>query len=82
MKARIEEAPNVSWAVFVHEWISEHVVRAVTTRLAYRELGEGPGDLALQKEYSQGYTYVGELAEELEIRTQTGQVSHFRVFPA
>lgn len=66
VKARIEEAPNVSWAVFVHEWISEHVVRAVTTRLAYRELGEGPGDLALQKEYSQGYTYVGELAEELK----------------
>ena len=27
VKARIEEAPNVSWAVFVHEWISEHVVR-------------------------------------------------------
>lgn len=66
MRARVEAASNVSWDTFVHEWVSEHVVRAVTTRLAYRELGEMSGQAALEKEHGQGYIYVGELARALE----------------
>lgn len=66
MRVRVEEAPNVSWDTFVHEWVSEHVVRAVTTRLAYRELGKVPGNSALEKEHSQGFAYVGELTRELK----------------
>jgi hypothetical protein len=66
MRARVEGMPGMSWGVFVHEWVSEHVVRAVTTRLAYRELGTEAGDSALQKEHGAGWPYVGELAKELE----------------
>jgi hypothetical protein len=46
--------------------VIEHVDRAVTTRLAYRELGPEAGDKALAYERRQGFAYVPALAERLK----------------
>jgi hypothetical protein len=46
--------------------INEHVVRAVTTRLAYRELGTAAGDRAREYEQERGFAYLGGLLEKLE----------------
>ena len=67
MKAKIDADPNVDWNTYIHEWVSEHVVRAVTTRLAYLKLGDNAGNAALNSEEKQGYIYVRPLCERLEI---------------
>jgi hypothetical protein len=46
--------------------VREHIVRAVSTRLAYREGGKEAGEEALQYEKSQGFAYVEALCNRLE----------------
>jgi hypothetical protein len=45
--------------------VNEHVVRAVTTRLAYRENGSEAGEQALYNEKNRGFAYVQPLCESL-----------------
>lgn len=54
----------VPWEVHVSDWVSEHVVRAVTTRLTYRKVGPADGEAALRREV-QRFPYVGEVCERL-----------------
>lgn len=49
-----------------HTAVIEHVDRAVTTRLAYRELGADAGDKALADERRRGFAYVPALVERLK----------------
>jgi hypothetical protein len=52
------------------DWISavnEHIVRAVTVRMAYRELGEAAGQAALEEELDRGFVYIEELLKKLEV---------------
>lgn len=65
MKERIAGMPGITFDLFAHEWASEHIVRAVTTRLAYDRLGEAEGDLALIREEKAGYAHVKRLCDEL-----------------
>lgn len=79
MKEKIAAMPNVTWNVFVHEWVSEHIVRAVTTSLAYTKLGKTEGDKALQLEEKRGYPYVKQLCNKLEL--YMNDRSHYKTFP-
>jgi hypothetical protein len=54
----------VPWEVHVSDWVSEHVVRAVTTRLAHRLVGAQEAELVLRRELEQ-FPYVGEVCEAL-----------------
>jgi hypothetical protein len=45
--------------------VNEHIVRAVTTRLVYREIGSEAGEQALRSEKERGFAYVQELCESL-----------------
>lgn len=51
-----------SWDICVNE----HIVRAVTTRLAYLNEGRAEGDDALRNEKAQGFAYIEALCEKLE----------------
>jgi hypothetical protein len=55
----------VPWDVHVADWVSEHVVRGVTTRLAYREIGPAAGDAALELE-TRWFPHVPEVVQRLE----------------
>lgn len=46
--------------------VCEHLVRAVTTRLAYREYGQQAGDAELKMHKDFGFAYIGEVCERLE----------------
>jgi hypothetical protein len=46
--------------------VNEHIVRAVTTRLAYLHYGPDAGDRALKAEQARGFTHVAALAAALE----------------
>lgn len=46
--------------------VNEHLVRAVTTRLAYLSLGKTEGDKALRYEKGNGFIYMDELCKKLE----------------
>jgi len=46
--------------------VNEHIVRAVTTRLAYLYLGQNAGDAALANEKGRGFYYIEALCESLE----------------
>jgi hypothetical protein len=46
--------------------VNEHIVRAVTTRLAYLHYGAEAGDRALRAEQERGFSYVAALAAALE----------------
>jgi len=46
--------------------VNEHLVRAVTTRLAYREMGKEAGEKALLHEKRKGFFYVEALCQRLE----------------
>jgi hypothetical protein len=46
--------------------VNEHIVRAVTTRIAYREFGKEAGEEALQYEKSRSFFYVEALCKRLE----------------
>ena len=45
--------------------VNEHIVRAVTTRLAYREISSEAGEQALRREIERGFAYVEALCESL-----------------
>jgi hypothetical protein len=60
--ARMRASDYPQWLIVV----IEHVDRAVTVRLAYRELGEAAGEQALAKEEASSFAYVGALAERLK----------------
>lgn len=62
---REEVEAHVPWDVHVADWVSEHVVRGVTTRLAFRELGREAGEAALRREL-RSFPHVAEVAERLE----------------
>jgi hypothetical protein len=59
-KMRPQAYPNWQTSVI------EHVDRAVTTRLAYRELGVDSGDKALAYERKKGFAYLPALVERLK----------------
>jgi Domain of unknown function (DUF4932) len=46
--------------------VLEHIVRAVTVRLSYRERGKEAGDRALKDETKRGYAYLGNICERLK----------------
>ncbi|MFW6247289.1 MAG: DUF4932 domain-containing protein [bacterium] len=64
--------------------ITEHIVRAVTIRLAYLHLGEEAGDKAKQMEINMGFHYVDEICEILEVyESKANNYSSFAdFFPA
>lgn len=45
--------------------VNEHIVRAVTTRLAYREIGPEASEQALRSEKNRGFAYVQALCDSL-----------------
>lgn len=47
--------------------LNEHVVRAITTRLTYREYGEEAGSKAMQGELNRGFKYIEPLIEGLKV---------------
>lgn len=46
--------------------VNEHIIRAITTRLAYIHLGKVYGDIALASEKIDGFYYIDALCESLE----------------
>ncbi len=46
--------------------VNEHIVRAVTTRLTYREAGKAAGDASMRRERGRGFAYIRELCSALE----------------
>ena len=42
-------------------WLSEHIVRGATSRLAYLHIGKDTGDERVKFEISQGFNYVAEI---------------------
>lgn len=46
--------------------VNEHIVRAVTTRIAYIYEGEAAGEKALKYEKSNGFIYIDNLCEKLK----------------
>ncbi|MCK4421355.1 DUF4932 domain-containing protein [candidate division WOR-3 bacterium] len=61
--------------------VNEHIVRAITTRLAYRESGKEAGDLALQNEKRRGFFYVEDICKRLEqYEKQRGKYPSFEDF--
>ncbi|MFC1650903.1 DUF4932 domain-containing protein [Candidatus Latescibacterota bacterium] len=52
--------------VMISDWVSEHIVRGVTSRLAYVNLGESMGDERVKHEIGQGFKYVAEIIACLE----------------
>lgn len=61
---REEITRHLPWSAHVSGWISEHVVRGVTTRLAALKVSCEEANIALAREV-QWYPYVGEVAERL-----------------
>ena len=68
VKAEVEAF--LPWSIHVADWVSEHVVRGVTTRLAYRKTGDEEGAAALAKEMS-SFPYVDRVAALLEEEYET-----------
>lgn len=61
--------------------VNEHIVRALTTRLTYREINESEGAEALLYEKGRGFAYVEALCESLEVyekqRDQYPSLMHY-----
>jgi hypothetical protein len=57
---------GVDRPVVVSEWVSEHVIRSVTVRLACLKQGAEAGDSALKREMERGYPYVEALCRSLQ----------------
>jgi hypothetical protein len=55
------------WDIHISDWVSEHIVRGVTTRLSYLKSGEETGNSILRDEIRAGFPYVGEICKSLEI---------------
>ncbi|MEM8741947.1 MAG: DUF4932 domain-containing protein, partial [Pseudomonadota bacterium] len=47
--------------------VNEHVVRAITTRLAYQERGQVLGDAEREKEKNRGFIYLDAILEQLAL---------------
>ncbi|MBI1851557.1 MAG: DUF4932 domain-containing protein [Planctomycetes bacterium] len=62
LRERMEEQGYGNWRNSVYE----HVVRAVTVRFAYRELGDAEGKKALDDETSHAFAHVPALTEALK----------------
>jgi hypothetical protein len=62
VRAEVEE--YVPWEVHVSDWISEHIVRGVTTRLAHLRVGPEDAEAELRWE-TQQFPYVREVYELL-----------------
>ncbi|MFC1538014.1 DUF4932 domain-containing protein [Candidatus Latescibacterota bacterium] len=52
--------------VMINDWVSEHIVRGVTSRLSYINLGEKTGEERVKFEIGQGFDYVAEITACLE----------------
>ncbi|MHC4704234.1 MAG: DUF4932 domain-containing protein, partial [Planctomycetota bacterium] len=61
MAGRMSQMAYGNW----HTCVNEHIVRAVTARLARREIGSEAGEKALYREKSRGFAYVQALYESL-----------------
>ncbi|MCJ7581026.1 MAG: DUF4932 domain-containing protein [Candidatus Aminicenantes bacterium] len=59
------------WDIHISDWISEHVVRGVTSRLVFHTGGENAAEMALKKEIANGFPYVREVYSSLEIYEQS-----------
>jgi hypothetical protein len=59
---RMKKQAYPSWEICVNE----HLVRAVTTRLAYREMGKEAAEKTLLYEKTKGFFYVEALCKQLE----------------
>ena len=46
--------------------VNEHIVRAVTTRMAYINSGDSVGDRVMQTEVDRGFVYIGALTDKLK----------------
>ncbi len=66
MKEKITSSGQIKFDIYAHEWVSEHIVRAVTTYFAYTVLGKKAGDDELERGIKSGYPYVGKLYLKLE----------------
>jgi len=62
IRDEMEQMAYGDWATCVNE----HIVRAVTSRLTARELGDEQGEEILQSEKRRGFFYVEALSERLE----------------
>jgi hypothetical protein len=61
IRARMQRLGYRDWRTVVNE----HVIRAVTSRLAALHLGEEPGKMAVLRERAEGFAYVDPLATAL-----------------
>jgi len=57
------ESPGGDFDIQISDWVSEHIVRGVTSRLAYINPGKEKGDEMVQFEIGQGFPYVKEITE-------------------
>jgi hypothetical protein len=62
LRAEVEE--HVPWEVHVSDWVSEHVVRGVTTRLSHLKVGAAEAETMLSREV-QRFPHVGEVCHRL-----------------
>jgi hypothetical protein len=62
VRAEVEE--YVPWEVHVSDWVSEHVVRAVTTRLTHWKLGPAEAGIELRREVER-FPFVAEVCDAL-----------------
>jgi len=62
ISAKMKRQAYGNWVICVNE----HIVRAVTTRLAYREIGKEAGKEALRNEKRKSFVYVEALCKRLE----------------
>ncbi len=56
-------------AHYYRNWVTcvnEHIVRAVTTRMAYINSGDKMGDKVMQNEVDRGFVYIGALTDKLK----------------
>jgi hypothetical protein len=61
--------------------LNEHVIRAVTVRLTYRELGAAAGEAAAQNERERGFAYLDRLTAQLaQYEQQRDQYPRFADF--
>lgn len=56
--------------VMISNWVSEHIMRGVTSRLSYINLGKKTGDKIVEIEIGQGFPYVAEVTACLETYEQ------------
>lgn len=80
MKEKILSSGKATFDVYAHEWVSEHIVRAVTAYFAYTVLGEKVDNDTLEREIKSGYPYVEKLY--LKLKEYESSREKYPAFPA